>query len=715
MKHSALFLATFIILSNIVFAQPAIRAVRIDTPPRIDGNVNEAVWDEAFVTTDFYQREPNLGAPVSKKTEFLVCYDENHIYFAVKCWDDPQKITAKEMARDVSLGNDDRIQIILDTYFDGRNGYWFQIGPRGSIGDALISENGAAFNKEWDGLWTGKASIKDYGWEAEVAIPFKSLGFNGSNTRWGIKYIRHIVSNIESSYWPEANLNTHKFQVSDAAILDGIENITQGIGLDISPYLITGLDGKRGENNTSKLTGGVDLFYQITPSLRSSLTINTDFAETEVDDRQINLTRFSLHFPEKRDFFLNGANYFQFGIEGDDSSPVSQRIIPFFSRRMGLDENGKPIPINYGAKLTGQHKNWNIGMLYMNDDRQAGDNNFSALRISHNLWKQSSIGIIGTYGNTLADSSNMLAGIDLKLSSSRFQGNKNASFMLFGLKSNTPNTHEDNEAWGAQFSYPNDLINARLGYHQIGKNFVAGMGFVPRVNIKESYGEFEFGPRPNKWGIMQVKFGAQFDYIQNLETATSESREFKFKPLGIRLFSGEEINYTLLNQHENLYGSFNIFREIIIPKNSYLWWRQEIAIKTKGARNIWGEATYSFGDFYSGTRKDVIIKANWKVAVPFFLGGTFIQNQVTLPQGNFTANIYQANANILFSPDITLYNFVQYDNASKNAGWQSRFQWIIKPGNEIIIAWNTQFLKQTDAFFMNESALRLKLKYNIRF
>ena len=434
MKTKILLLPVLLFAASAAFSQPVIRAVKVGTPPHIDGNVTDEVWNEAFVVTDFYQREPNPGAPVSKKTEFLICYDEHHIYFAVKCWDEPEKITAKEMARDVSLGNDDRIQIILDTYHDKRNGYWFQIGPRGSIGDALISENGAAFNKEWDGLWTGKASIKDWGWEAEITIPFKSLGFDKSNTKWGVKFIRHIVSNIESSYWPVANLNTHRFQVSDAATLEGLEGITQGIGLDISPYIVTGLNSRKGEKSEPKLTGGIDLFYQITPSLRSSLTINTDFAETEVDDRQINLTRFSLHFPEKRNFFLNGANYFQFGIEGDDESPVSKRIIPFFSRRMGLDENGMPIPINYGGKLTGQHKNWNIGMLHINDDRNAKNHNFSVMRVSHNIGKQSSAGIIGTYGNTLADTSNMVIGADLKLSTSTFQKNKNVSLHLFGLK-----------------------------------------------------------------------------------------------------------------------------------------------------------------------------------------------------------------------------------------------------------------------------------------
>ncbi len=711
-----LFLPLFLLFATItVYSQTVIKAVRTDTPPQIDGHVNEEEWKQSYSVTDFYQREPNLGAPVSKKTEFLVCYDSHNIYFAVKCWDSPDKITAKEMARDVSLGNDDRIQIILDTYLDRRNGYWFQIGPRGSIGDALISENGAAFNKEWDGLWTGKATVKDYGWEAEIAVPFKSLGFEKSNTRWGIKYIRHIVSNIESSYWPEANLNTHRFQVSDAAILEGIENITQGIGLDISPYIIAGADTEKGSKSKLKLNGGLDLFYQITPSLKSSLTINTDFAETEVDDRQINLTRFSLHFPEKRNFFLNGANYFQFGTESDDNSPAAKRIIPFFSRRMGLDESGMPIPINYGAKITGQHKNWNIGLLHMNDERTVTGNNFSVARISHNLGKQSSIGIIGTYGNTLADSANMVAGADLKLATSKFQGNKNVSLTLFGMQSKTDNTTGNNNAWGGQLTFPNDLVNARIGHHQIGENFIAGMGFVPRSNIKETYGSFELGPRPYKWYIMQLLTGASFNSVSNLKSSKTETSEIEIKPLGIRFLSGEELTYTLAFQQDYLYSDFNIFKDFVINQGGYKWWRNKIQLKTKGARNIWGEASYGFGNFYDGKRSDAILKANWKVAVPLFLGGTFIQNVVNLPQGNFTAAIYQANANILFSPNTTLYNFMQYDNASKMAGWQSRFHWIIKPGNEIIFAWNARFFNDKGPFYMDEGTARLKIKYNIRF
>jgi len=714
LKQYLITLVILFIIIELSQAQQTIKAIRIDTPPTIDGHVNEPVWDEAFAVEEFYQREPYEGQPVSKKTIFLTCYDANNIYFAVKCWDDPKKITAKEMARDVSLGKDDRIQIILDTYLDKRNGYWFQIGPRGSIGDALVSENGAVLNKEWDGLWTGKAKITDWGWEAEMAIPFKTMGFDKESTQWGIKFIRNIVNSLEASYWPVANLNAHRFQVSDAGILDGIENITQGIGLDIAPYLVTGLNTKRGEKNDPKLTGGIDLFYQITPGLKSSLTINTDFAETEVDDRQINLTRFNLHYPEKRDFFLDGASNFKFGIDGDDTSPVAKSIIPFFSRRMGLDSMGGPIPINIGAKLTGQINNWNLGMMYINDAREDGINNFSVARVSRNIGKQSSVGIIGTYGNALNNETNLVVGADMKLSTSTFQGNKNASFILFGLKSNTKEFQGNDVSWGSQVVYPNDFIKARLGYHQIGKNFVAGLGFVPRTNIRESYGELKFGPRPNKWGIMQIEFGGSFDYITNFETNDLETREFEIQPLGIRFLSGEKISYSLVSQYDMLVKDFNIFEDFVIPKGTYEWWLQQVKLETKGARNVWGEASYRFGDFYNGKRNDIKMMVNWKVAVPFFIGGTVTRNNITLPDGSFNANIFQVNANVLFSPNLTFYNYLQYDNKSNSAGWQARVQWIIKPGNEIILAWTSNFNKPENSYVLDESAVRLKLKYNIR-
>ncbi len=700
---------------NQLIAQTSAKAVRVTTPPTIDGHINEAVWEQATKIDQFVQREPNPGQPVSERTVVSVCYDDHFLYFAVKCYDDPDKITAKEMARDVSLGNDDRVQIILDTYLDHRNGYWFQIGPRGSIGDALISENGASMNKEWDALWTGKSSINDEGWESELAIPFKTIGFDPDKTVWGMKLIRNIKRKLEASYWPVANLNTHRFQISDSGTLEGLEGITQGIGLDISPYAIGGMNTKNGETNKYMADAGLDMFYQITPRLKASLSINTDFAETEVDDRQINLTRFNLHFPEKRDFFLDGSNYFKFGIEGDDNNPYRNSIVPFFSRRLGLDNSGNMLPVRYAAKITGSQNNWNIGMMHISDERDYGNSQLSVGRISRNIGAQSSVGVIGTWGNALSTDKNMVGGFDLKLATSKFQKNKNIAFTLFGMISDTPlKNEENNTSWGADIAFPNDFLYFGLGHYEVGENFVAGIGFVPRTGVKASYGNISIGPRPKIKGILQVKSGGGFNYLTNFDQVMV-TRVLNIQPLGIRFKSGEEFTYSLNQQYELLTKDFNIYPGFVIPQNAYTFWYQNVQLISAGSRNLAGSASFGSGDFYNGRKQDMKLTVNYKVAVPLFIGANYSVNHVTLPEGDFTAKIYQLNMNILFSPTVTLYNYFQYDNASEKMGWQSRFQWILKPGNEVILAWTSGWSQPAERFIMNESALRLKLKYNIRF
>jgi hypothetical protein len=710
------YLLLFIV--SLSHAQPTIQAIKIKGPPVIDGIVNDEVWNQAFMVDEFYQREPNTGAPISERTEFYICYDVQNIYFAVKCWDDPQKISAKEMARDANLGNDDRIKILLDTYLDRRTGYYFSINPLGGKYDLLISDNGASINRDWNGLWIGKARITDYGWEAEIAIPVLTLGFNKEKNTWGIKLVREMEHKIEAGYWPVANINNQANQLSDAGLLIGLEGLSQGFGLEISPYLTTGFNKQdgNGSNNNFDLAAGMDISYQISSGLKTTVSFNTDFAETEVDDRQINLTRFSLHYPEKRHFFLDGASYFQFGNEGDRNSPVDKDLIVFFSRRMGLDALGMPIPVNYAAKFTGKVNNWNFGIIHLNDARKSGINNFYVARVNRNFWQESSLGIISTYGNTLSNDQNLLTGFDIKLGTSSFKKNKNITLILYGLKSFTQNSpNNKNSSYGIQFIYPNDFIDGRLGYYEIEKNFFAGMGFIPRSNIRKYFGEVDFGPRLNKYGILQVEFGGKYSHVSNNETGLLETREFEFKPLGIRFLSGDEISYSRIYHYEWLHEDFNIFEDRIISKDEYSWWNHEIKIETKGARRLWGELSYGFGQFYNGKRQNFEVKANWKLGIPFLLGCTVNRNIIKIPTGNFTANVYQFNVNILFNPDLTLYNYFQYDNGTNNVGWQSRFQWIVKPGNELILVWNSHFIRPENNFLLDENSLRLKLKYNIRF
>jgi len=553
-------------------------------------------------------------------------------------------------------------------------------------------------------------------------IPFKTLGFKPGQKKWGLKMIRYYLRNEESDYWPVASLDTYRFQVSDAGILDGLEGMSQGAGLDIVPYGITGADySETGEKIDPVLNAGFEAYYNITSNLKAAVTINTDFAQTEVDEQQINLTRFRLFYPEKRDFFLDGANFFNFGINGDRDNPWNTRMIPFFSRRIGLDSTGNPIPVRYGGKITGQSGKWNIGAMYMKDYREEWDNShFAVTRLARNFGDQSQAGLISTYGNAQDDIPNFLLGLDVKLGTSKFRGNKNMALSLYGIKSFTefedPGTRSVGRelAYGAEFVYPNDFLNLRIGHLQIQENFVAGIGFVPRPGVRQSYGEFLLGPRPEKWGILQVQSGTGLDHITDFNNRL-QSREWYTTPLNVKFRSGELFTYKVTSSFDFLEEPFQIYEGHTIPAGSYNFFWQTISLWSALRRDLWGTADFRFGKFYNGSRNELKLKAGYKVMVPLFIGGELIRNDIELSDNGFIAYIYRVNMNILFSPDITLYTFIQYDNQSDRMGWQSRFRWILKPGREIFLVWNSIARDPYERFQMEEASARLKVKFTIRF
>ncbi|UCF35608.1 MAG: carbohydrate binding family 9 domain-containing protein [Acidobacteriota bacterium] len=700
--------AILLTVSPLLQAAPAVRAVFTSTPPKIDGQVDTDEWAAAEVIDAFLQREPVEGAPASELTEVRILYDQDFLYFGFRCFDsEPDRITAKELARDADLSQDDRVQIIIETFLDRRNGYWFQIGPRGSIGDALVSDNGSRFNKQWDGLWAGRAQIRNDGWHAEVALPFKTLSFSPGQTTWGLKLLRHIKRKEERVDWPSGNLNTYTFQISDSGDLEGLEGISQGIGLDLRPYGLLGHDHYSEGDDEWVADAGLDLFYQLTPGLKAAVTLNTDFAETEVDSRRINLTRFPLFFPEKRDFFLDGSNYFTFG-------PTRNTLIPFFSRRLGLDSNGNPIPIIAGGKLTGQQGSWNLGIVDIVEDREGNPSNSFAARVTHNLFKQSSIGAILTSGNSLGDGNSSLIGADFKLASSEFRGNRNIELSLWGLKSFTEGLTGRDTAEGVQFLYPNDFLNLGAGFQQIEENFVAGIGFVPRSDIRESYVNARLGPRPGRAGIRQVYFGFDFDYITNLDNRLL-TRQASFIPLQLRFDSGDTISTELTSQLEYLEEDFQIHPDHLIGSGQHEFHYYRAEFQTARRRNLWFSTGYRWGSFFDGRRTDSSASVGYKVAVPLYLEASYERNRVDLPDGAFTVNVSRLNANVLFSPDLTLYSFLQYDNLSKKMGWQSRFYWILKPGNEIILVWNSTWRDPLESVDLADCTLRFKINYNYRF
>ncbi len=704
-----------IAVSANVYAQANVRAVFTNENIDIDGYLDEAVWTSAEPITEFYQREPDVGEPCSEKTEVYVLYDKDNLYIGCKLYDDPKLITAKEVARDASLGSEDAIKIIIDTFLDKRNAFWFQINARGCMGDALISQNGAVFNKSWDGIWIGRSKVVEDGWTTEIAIPFKTFSFNKNQTTWGFKLNRNIARKQENAFWPVANVDSYKFQVSDAGPLEGLKDLSQGIGLDISPYALFGMDNEPSEDREYPVDAGVDMFYQITPSVKSALTVNTDFAQTEVDDRMINLTRFPLLFPEKRDFFLDGAGYFNFGLELDNrDNPYANKLIPFFSRRIGLDGNGNPVPIKWGGKVTGQIGQWNMGLLAIADERDDKNQEYAVARISRNIGGQSSIGFIGTTGNSVGDADNHVIGADVKLATSNFRGNQNLGVILFGLKSSTDGLSGNDMSWGGDIIYPNDFLYIRTGFHEIGDNFLPGIGFQKRSGIRETYGNIAVGPRPNRWGIMQYYIKTGYDYITNMDNEL-ETRELELTPLSVRFKTGDQFEVAMLPTYERLSSDFAIHTDHTIPTDIYEFNRFQTSVTSAQHRKAWVGLSYEWGDFYTGNRQETVLESGFKIGVPFYLGVAYEHNSVSLATGDFDTDVMRVNFNFLFSPNVTLYNFVQYDNLSKKMGIQSRFVWIMKPGNEILLVWRTIAQDPFDHWETQEDNARMKLRYNYRF
>jgi len=707
------FLVLPVLLPNALWSQDSIPAVFVDTPPKIDGRVVEAVWSKAAMVDKFLQREPDPGEPVSQKTEFFVCYDKNNLYIAAKCYDDPKKIIAKQLEWDANLNYDDKIVIILDTFHDHRNSFWCQLNSVGCVGDAIQSQNGASRNKEWDGLWESKAAINEHGWDVEVKIPFKTLSFHRNQETWGIKFERDIARRSEQSYWPVANPDSYEFQVSDAGHLTGLKGISQGIGLDIRPYALGGVNQRKTEASKYLADSGLDLFYQVAPGIKSALTLNPDFAQTEVDDNQINLTRFPIFYPEKRDFMLDGASYFQFGLEGDRTNDRAKSLVPFFSRRLGLDNDRNPIPVVWGVKASGQAGDWNMGLMDVADKRERGNKNFSVVRISRNFGSQSMIGLIGTSGNAVSDTRNSVFGIDMRLATSKFQGDKNLALSLYGLKSNTSRVSNNDFAFGGEVNYPNDFLSFRMGYIGIERNVQFGTGFIPRNDFRNTYVETGLGPRPRRWGVLQFQVKTAFDYITDTNNRML-NRSVSFTPLGIRFNSGDEFRFQVGNLYEFL-PEDDVISSIGVKSGSYSYWQYNLMLSTTQRRDLWILGNYTWGGFYDGNRKTTSIQSGYKISMPLFVGFGLEYTDGTLSTVDFVREVYRLRINFLFSPNITLNNFVQYDNFTKRMGWQSRFRWILKPGNEINLIWNSISLNPFERFEITEGVARAKIQYNYRF
>jgi hypothetical protein len=695
-------------------------AVRTSEKIRIDGVLNEKIWSEAPDIGGFVQREPNSGVAPTEPTKVWVVYSKDALYIGVRCFDShPEQIVARQMMRDGRLRDDDQLEILIDTFNDGRNAYYFATNPAGALQEARITENGQ-FNMDWDGIWNLRTRIDEQGWTAEFEIPFKTLGFNPRAEGWGFNVQRTLLRLREQSRWASPSYDANFFQVSKAGTITGIGEISQGRGLDVKPYGLLGYsrDITRADVSQGVRDGGLDIFYRVTPNLMSTTTINTDFAETEVDTRQVNLTRFPLFFPEKRAFFLEDAGIFNFAPAAVQDYSHSSDFVPFFSRRIGM-VNGEEVPILAGTKLTGKIGRFDVGLMDIRtrDSDAAPAENFTVGRIKANFLKESYIGALFTNGEPTGITRNSLGGIDMRLGTSNLFGTgKNFSITAFGSKTYTRGLVGHDNAWGVDVNYPNDEFAARYQWRVIGENYDPALGFVARPATRYEDIRLEYRPRPHLWNVRQMFHAIEYSSYFNLANHAVESRKAVATPFKWQFQSGQAFDLNYQPQFERLFVPFEIHPGIFIPAGAYWFHRGVADYNSPQDRPLLLEASWTFGGFYTGTDHEVNTTLTWRKDRHVSTSIQLQQFFVDLPQGSFRTRLALYKLDYAFTPFLSLSNFIQYDTDSRNLGVQSRLRWIVTPGNELFFVVNHAWEQNTlDRFEAVRTNVRAKLNYTFRF
>ena len=694
----------------------------------VDGLLDEEVWRTAPTIGELIQREPQTGEPPTERTEVTLLHDANNLYIGVVCYDsEPERVIGTQMARDADLASDDRIEVLLDTYRDQRNAFYFATNPVGALVDGLVFANGQS-NIEWDAIWSVRTGRTNEGWTAEFVIPFKSLSFPLGQTVWGFNIGRYIQRKLEDDRWSGARLELLFFQVSEAGQVSIGEEVTQGVGLDVRPFISGGwVHGGATEDDTVSVKPGVDIFYNLTPSLKLTGTVNTDFGETEVDERQINLSRFSLFFPEKRSFFLEGAGVFSFSNTGQEPRgrvPATRaETIPFFSRQIGLVD-GEEVPIDYGVKLAGTVGRTDIGVLNVRTQDRAGVSveNFLVGRVKRNFLQQSYVGAILTHGNPAVPASSSTYGADARLATSRFLGDaRNVVVNLYGLRSANQGVSDRDWSYGASAEYPNDLVHMQFVWRDVQANFKPALGFVSRRNVRMLRIGGDYNPRPTDLlGLQQTFNGVYYTRFTRLDTGQVESWQFHFTvPIDWHFRSGDAIHnfFNPRFTYERLFAPFEISPGVVLAPGEYRFTRFHFFLSTAPKRRLQVDAQWLLGTFWSGHADEVLTTITYKLPPRFTISVNTNHTFTRLPEGNFVARIMTAQVSYTPSPFFLFSNLIQYDNRSQNLGWQGRIRWILEPGNDLFIVVNQGWIQDPEGgyrFTPDQGRLSAKLQYTFR-
>jgi len=654
------------------------------------------------------QVDPVQGAAATARTVVRVLAAPRWIAIGVEAAAGVHPVTAFARARDASLGNEDHLRIVLDPFGDGRSGYLFAVNPNGARYDALITNQGEGENSNWDAIWEAATSRTDSGWTAEIRIPVASLSFPAGRDVWAFNVQRRIQAALAVDRWASPRQDVRIGMTGQAGLITGLPRFSLGRGLTVRPS-VTASGGVPAPDASfdAEADASLDVEQRIGANALATLTVNTDFAETEVDSRRTNLTRFALFFPEKRTFFLEGSDVFEFGLG------LGTEIVPFFSRRIGLIE-GTQVPVRLGGKLNGQFGSTRVGAIVARTGDGLGveGSALGVVRLRQNVLRESSVGAIMTVGDPLGGGG-WLGGLDATYRTTRFLGGRSFLVGASALWADRDGATGDRSALSFKIDYPNDLIDAALTYKRIGPGFDPPLGFVPRRSVQLFNINADISPRPGRWGIRQMFFENRFTLATDLGGRWESYRMF-FAPLNWRFESGDRIEVNANPQGERLTEPFEVSDGIVIAPRTYRFTRYRLEAEASPTRRVSGQIRWWFGTFYDGRLHQYEIEGRWRPSNVLGFEVEVDHNVGRLPAGRFEATVVSGRLRFNPSADLQVSSLVQYDNESASVGANSLVRWIVSPTVDLFVVYNHNIRDRLDRWSFDSNLLSTKLRVALR-
>lgn len=659
--------------------------------PEIDGRLDDEVWLLAPASGNFVQREPAFGQPSTERTEFRILYDHATLYIGVWAFDsDPSRISASELKRDSNLGKGDQIKVVIDTFHDHRNAFAFFTNPLGAYKDAHSVENARIINYDWNAVWENRTSIDDRGWYAEMAIPLSQLRFPTSvgEATWGLNVCRVIIRKNEDAYWvpyPREWGMGGFARLSNAGVLTGLENMRSRRRFEFMPFaaprVTRDFDAGTDTDRDAKL--GFDLRLGLTNDLTADLTYNTDFAQVEADQEVVNLTRFSLFFPEKRQFFTESMGIFDYGRSGASQGGAQSANDPgllavFYSRRIGLLD-GREVPLIGGGKVTGRAGPYALGVMNLTTD-EGRHANYTAVRVKRNVLAQSSVGAIFLNRDATA-SWNRTAGVD-----AGFLFGQHMTVTGIFAKTFSPETSGRDAAAVGDFIWKSDRFNYGLTYLDIGERFNAEMGFIPRVDVRNTRAKAGWTPRPGWKGVRQLSFTGMTDYFENHDgRVESRNHSVEFQ---LTRQDNANVRVTVLRDFEFLAAPFRL-AGVDLPVGGYGWTTSGLSYSSNQSKRVYGTAGVDFGGFYSGDLRSFRGSLNFVLGRTLLFEPNYTRNHILLPgRPRYVTNTLNTRVSYSLSPDIFFKTFFQYNDERRTATVNVLFWYVYRPGSDFYVVYN---------------------------